>query len=285
METAEIEAERAMSREEAHALIRVGAPAGEWEPNVRAPAVVTLHGEPVAAVTRYGGDMAQVRAAFREYPMTTVKRAIGIRTRSAVFGYVDRKVHMKREGCRECSGAHDAPHAHNEILRAGGQIADDLAATIPERADRDQSLAGTAIRPDWRIPGTPWTSGVLNDTSPLPYHYDRNNLPTWSAMIVARRHTDGGHLHIPELGLVLACRDGDVVHFPGWHYVHGVTPIHKRRPDAYRYSCVFYTVAGMAGCHDPADELARARASRSKREDELLDRQAAEGLLGGNPCT
>ena len=274
-----IEAKRAMSREAADALIREGAPAGEWEPNVSGPAVITFEGRTVAAVSRYQGDMAATRAAFRAYPMTTVKRAIGIRNRSAVFGYVDRKVHMKREGCRQCSGAAENPRAHRAIMEAGKAVWAGLEQLVPDQAAADMGLAAAAIRADWRIEGTPWTSGVLNETSPLPYHYDRNNLATWSAQIVARRHTDGGHLHLPELGLVVGCRDGDVVHFPGWHWVHGVTPIHKRRPDAYRYTAVFYTVAGMAGCADPADELRRARASRSHREDVLLERQAAEGLL------
>lgn len=267
-------------RAAANALTRTGTPAGEWEPNVTAPATVrdAETGEPVMVVKRYLGDMAKLRRAFMDYPMSTTKRAIGIRNRSAVFGNVSRRVHMKREGCRACGGASTAPGPHHAILEAGANIFGQLRPDH-EQAARDETLATNKIPADWRIPDTPWTSGVLNESSPLPYHYDRNNLPTWSAMIVARRNVDGGHLHIPEYDLVVECRDGDIVWFPGWHYVHGVTPLRLTKPDGYRYTAVYYTVRGMGDCLPAAEELRRARTGRSAREDVMLTRQAAEGLL------
>lgn len=141
------------------------------------------------------------------------------------------------------------------------------------------TTAHAAISPDWLITGTPWTSGVLNETSAMPYHVDGNNLRAWSAMIVARRGITGGHLHIPEYDLTVECRDGDVIWFPGWQLMHGVTPITRRTPDGYRYTAVFYTVRGIAACLDPVEELARARAARSAREDRLMDHQTSAGLM------
>ena len=235
-------------------------------------------GDPVAAVGRYRGDMGALRRAFMAYPMSTTKRAAGIRNNSAVFGNVSRRVHMKREGCRACGGAGEAPGAHQGIVAAGEHLTNEFMELLPMVAAADRDTA-RAIAPDWLIPGTPWTSGVLNDTSPLPYHYDRNNLtPIWSAMVTARRNVAGGHLHIPELDLTLECRDGDVIYFPGWHFMHGVTPMHRTAPDGYRFTAVFYAVAGMADCLPPAEETTRARRNRSLREDTLLDRQIDNGL-------
>lgn len=279
--TATVEAERT-DRAAARHLIRSGAPAGDWEPNVSAPAVAVDRrtGEPVLVAARYGGDMAQLRRAFMAYPMSTTKRSTGIRNRSAVFGNVSRKVHMKREGCRACNGAHEAPGPHAQILHAAQVIQDGLSSIMVDQMDADNRAARAAIRGDWLMGSTPWTSGVLNETSPLPYHIDRNNLPVWSAMIVCRRNVTGGHLHLPEYNLTVECRDGDIVWFPGWDLVHGVTPMRRTRPDGYRFTAVFYTVAGMAGCIDPADETRRAQQARTAREDAMLTRQAEEGLLG-----
>ena len=270
-------------RAEAEAVLREAAPDLPADQGWDGPTVyVDQMGNPIAAVGRYRGDMGALRQAFRAYPMSTTKRTAGIRNVSAVFGYVSRRVHMKREGCRACGGAGEAPGAHQAIMDAGQWLTAELGDLCPDVYAADQRTA-EPIHPEWRIPGTHWTSGVLNDTSPLPYHYDRNNLPTWSAMIVARRDVEGGHLHIPELNLTIPCRDRDVVYFPGWNYVHGVTPMRRTRPDGYRYTAVFYTVAGMQTCLPPAEETARARQHRSHREDTLLARQAENGLRADTP--
>jgi hypothetical protein len=258
-----------------------GVTAGDWAPNVQAPARVVdgATGETILIAARYpDGERADARRAVMGYPMSTTRRSAGIRNRSAVFGNVSRRVHMKREGCRSCGGAHEAPGAHAGILRAGTAIKGLLGDLEPDRMRADMMRARETIRSEWMIGGTPWTSGVLNETSPLPYHRDANNLPCWSAMLVLRRGVTGGHLHLPEYNLVVECRDGDVIWFPGYDLIHGVTPMDRRTRDAYRYTAVFYTVAGMAHCLEPREEMARAQRARSEREDGLLDRQAAEGM-------
>ena len=249
----------------------VGSPVrSSLEPNVSAPAlVVDPAGTPLILVDRYGGDLLALRNAMRAYPQSTVYRAAGIRNRSGAFGFTSRRVVMQRSGCRQCSGGSEAPEAHAGILAAGSVMADMLADRLPDRFAADSDLAQGSIRPEWLLPSCHWTSGVLNETSPLPYHYDRNNMATWSAMVVARRGMRGGHLHVPELGLVLECRDGDVVFFAGWHFVHGVTPITRQQSDGYRYSAVFYTIRGMAKCLAPEDELTWARRDRTIREADL----------------
>lgn len=268
------------ARDAAEKLIRTGI-AADMESNVRAPATVVDAdtGRPILVAARWPDDLGPVRRAFLAYPMTTTLRAVGTRNRSSVFGNVARNVVMQRNGCRQCSGARDAPAAHATIIGAAAVCAELLAQAVPDQAVADRALAAGRVQPEWRLPGGLWTSGVLNETSPLPYHYDRNNLPTWSAMIVARRGIEGGHLHIPEYNLVVECRDGDVVMFPGWKHVHGVTPMRRRDRDGYRYSAVFYLVEGMADCLSAAEETARAQRDRTDREATMLQRQADMGLL------
>ncbi len=111
-----------------------------------------------------------------------------------------------------------------------------------------------------------WTSGVINQSSALPYHRDGSNFDTWSAMPVVRRGMDGGHLHFPEYGITVNCRDGWALYFNGYAYVHGVTPMKTRSKDGYRYSIVFYAKRGMKDCHTYAVEVGEARARRKDRE-------------------
>jgi hypothetical protein len=210
--------------------------------------------------------------------MSTTLRSSGVRNKSNVFGYASRNAVLRREGCRECSGSIEAPGAHGILTDMAWEFSRAFEEHHPDRARIDQERAHI-IRPEWRMRGTQWTSGVLNETSPLPYHYDQNNLPTWNAMFTMRRGTRGGHLHIPQYRQVLACRDGDLLFMPAYETLHGVTPIRRKDPDGYRYTGVYYTVARMAQCLDVETEMQQARVTRSEREDTLIERQRESGLM------
>jgi hypothetical protein len=114
-----------------------------------------------------------------------------------------------------------------------------------------------------------WTSGVINKSSQLPYHRDGFNYETWSAMPVVRRNMAGGYLNFVEYNAVVACRDGWVLFFPGYKYVHGVTPMESKGDDAYRYSIVYYALRGMKDCFTYAAETARGQIERTERETHM----------------
>lgn len=257
------------------AILRTGAP--ELEPNVTAPTIVrdSQTGEAALYIARFAGDLAAYRQALRAYPMSTVTRAAGTHNNSRTFGYLARKTYLKRESCRPCEGATVSPREHVIICEAATALTAHLLEVLPER-DHDR-IRGEDISPDWRIGGW-WTSGVVNYDSPLPYHYDANNYPCWSAMPVVRRGITGGYLHIPAYDIVAPCRDGDVVYFPGYELMHGVTPMHRSH-GGYRISAVYYTVAAMRHCADADEELRRGQVARSDRETGLLERQRGNGLL------
>lgn len=270
-------------RDAANALVRTAAVYDPALPVVKAGTIVVAGGEPVMAVVRLAADARnRMRRAMLSYPMDSTVRAAGVRNRSRVFGYGARQVMMQRNACRACSGADQAPEAHAAICRSAVDLAALYAEVLPEHAERDRETAEAAVLPDWRIGGTQWTSGVLNHTSALPYHYDRNNLePVWSAMVVCRRGARGGLLHVPELGANVECRDGDVVFFPGWRFVHGVTPVTMAEPGAYRFTAVFYAVRNMKACLPFDLEVERGRAERTQREADL--RPADERVAPPSP--
>lgn len=264
------------------ALLYSGVPA--MEATVRSSTTVIDADTGLAALVTipFPADLGQYRRAARAYPIQAngTRRGGGVANASRTFGYLARSGIFRRACCMACSGALEAPQAHEVICSAAGDLAAMLAELQPERAEADLQLVKANVHSDWLMtPTSPWSSGVLNRTSPLPYHRDRNNFPAWSAMVVLRRGVRGGHLHVPEYDIVVECRDGDVVYFAGSDLMHGVTPMTKTTPDSYRLTAVYYPVASMAGCLPFEEEVVRGQRNRSDSEDSLVERQRREGTL------
>ena len=201
---------------------------------------------------------------------TTYRSGQGFRNRSRTFGMAPRKTIMSRDSCRPSRLVHEYPTLSSYLDRAAELLSAHIWADLPqiEAADRE---AVNAVLPEWRLgDDSTWTSGVINQTSTLPYHRDGANFRVWSAMPVFRRGTRGGYLHLPEYDIAIPCRDGWVVCFAGWQLVHGVTPITTVQRDGYRISVVYYSLAGMKDCFTYAMELARGQHTRTAREDTML---------------
>lgn len=217
------------------------------------------------------GEVGPLRAVVRTIGYTEAMRSDGTRNRARVFGYAPRRPVRFQDGCNDTALARDDPAAHDVLDAWADRLLGMLRAVDPALADEGPVAE---VLPDWRLgEHTLWTSGIVNRTSQLPYHRDRNNFPVWSAMPVLRRGVAGGHLHLPEYGATIACRDGWGVFFGGWQLVHGVTPMRLTAPDGYRYSVVYYSLRGMKDCATAAEETRSAWASRTARE-----RAAAEAL-------
>lgn len=192
--------------------------------------------------------------------------------RGVTFGYAPRKAIALQEGCRLTRLGREQPHLHGTLVAGAGHLAHLFARHAPDQATHDTGYMAGHVLGDWRLAAGPWTSGVINRLNHLPYHRDGNNLPVWSAMPTFRYGMAGGHLHVPEYELVLPCGDGEAVFFAGRQLVHGVTPMRARRDGAYRYSLVFYALAGMTDCATAAEEAAEALRRRTARERRTADR-------------
>lgn len=260
-----IPAARVLSADDASEL--VGAEVADRPPNVTTAAVFTDadSGAPLLAYLPLG-DVADLRAAVRRVEIReTYRAASGRRNASRVFGWAPRKPVQRREACNATSFAKEQPAEQATLDRWAVRCLDMLRGIDPEVAARDEETMREVL-PEWHMAGTTWTSGVVNSNSQLPYHRDGFNFPTWSAMPVLRRGMDGGHLHLPEHDLTVACRDGWGVFFCGFDLVHGVTPMRRRTPDGYRFSVVYYALRGMRSCAEFAEETRLARAARTERE-------------------
>jgi len=211
----------------------------------------------------------ELRAAVRgvKYSSSGVTRQqMGIENHSRTFGMAPRKPFQTREACRPTSLSYEQPEIHDVLVRTADRLSLMMRQIAPEVYENDKTETG-AVADEWRISeDSLWTSGVINKTSTLPYHYDGNNFDMWSAMPVVRRGIRGGALSMPEYGVTVECRDGWVLFFPGYRYLHGVTPIAHVTKDAYRYSVVYYCLRGMKDCFTYAVEQAEARKKRTQRE-------------------
>jgi len=202
---------------------------------------------------------------------TTRRSGMGFNNQSRTFGMAPRKVMQQRESCRPTRLAAEQPTEHSVIARFADKFAAMYKEFAPEQYDADvATMEQSGIDREWRMTDDAlWTSGVINKSSQLPYHRDGFNFETWSVMPVIRNKMNGGYLHFIEYDAVVACRDGWTLFFPGYKYVHGVTPMEPRGEGAYRYSIVYYALRGMKDCFTYAIETARGQAARTERETHM----------------
>jgi hypothetical protein len=203
---------------------------------------------------------------------STKRQSLGIENLSRTFGMAPRKVFQRRESCRPTTLAQEQPAEHSVLIAFAEKFAAMFKEFAPEIYEHDvKALAEAGVDNEWRMTDDAlWTSGVVNKSSTLPYHRDGFNFATWSAMPVIRRDMRGGYLHFPAYDITCACRDGWVLFFAGYKYVHGVTPMTPMKKDAYRYSIVYYALRGMKDCFTYAVETARGGENRTKREEQMV---------------
>lgn len=274
-----LEVERRLTPEAASALVGSTVPALYDLPSdtlmISGSTILMCEGEPVAATFPLLDAAILRRAALTIDCSSGVQRNSTYRSRSRTFGYSPRRVVTRRESCSLTALGRDQPEVERVLERYADQFSAMLTEIDPAIVERDQATLAPVL-PDWRIGEAGlWTSGVVNDTAALPYHRDGFNFSTWSAMPVLRRGVRGGHLHLPEFGVVFPCSDSTVTLFPGKRWVHGVTPLTKVSPDGYRISIVYYALNGMKDCRTAAEETRFAQTKRTEREAAMARRLAA----------
>lgn len=260
------EIKRVLTKEQADAV--VGEKVLDQQPNVNEAGIYrdADTGEAILVYAPYPKPVTALRKAVTDTNYSTTLRSSGTRNVSRTFGFTTRSAVLQREACTPTSLAWESPEAQMTLNQTAEDLATFLLEELPEVYEQNYREIQNVL-PEWRMTDDAlWTSGVINQSSALPYHRDGANFDTWSAMPVVRRGMDGGHLHMPEYDITINCRDGWALYFNGYAYVHGVTPMAPRAKDGYRYSIVFYAKRGMKDCHTYAVEVGEARARRKDRE-------------------
>lgn len=193
-------------------------------------------------------------------------RTSGLKTTSRIFGYNPRNA-IRKDFCSITSFATEQPAQHSKIMSGGAIAAKHYALHNPELYADHLKTTKERVVEDYRHADVPFTSGIINDNNPLCYHFDSGNFKeVWSAMIVLKRDIGGGYLSMPEYGVMCEVRDKTIFYFDGQNILHGVTPITKLKPDARRFSIVYYSLRAMWNCAPLREEIARARMRREQVE-------------------
>lgn len=216
-------------------------------------------------------DCQAVLDVLHNIPFEIAKRTDGLLSQSRIIGARPRVV-LKFDFCSWASLAQQQPEAHALIVGYARRVSTYYEQYCPELFEKHSQMAAE-ILPEWKLQGTPFTSGIINKNNPLPYHFDAGNFKNvWSNMLVFKHNVEGGFLAVPEYDLGFEVAHNSLFMFDGQNILHGVTPIYKAGEDAWRYSIVFYSLQQMWECLSPMEEVKRIQHLRTLREEDRLQR-------------
>lgn len=196
-------------------------------------------------------------------------RTDGLVTTSRTFGFKPRNV-LRHDFCSASGMASEQPREHAVIVSGAAVVSKYYAQYNPDLYAQHARLVEDKIKPEYHFEDEVFTSGIINDNNPLKYHFDTGNFrDVWSGMLAFRNGTSGGYLAMPEYDLSIAIADRSLLLFDGQSILHGVTPIVKHKPDATRYSIVYYSLKEMWNCEPIDEEIVRIRKLRTEREMQL----------------
>lgn len=213
-----------------------------------------------------GVELAPLFAACQQIRYDTERRTSGMLSTSRIFGFEPRKV-LRKDFCAAVSLAVDSPEAHAELCAGSRLCSHFYRLTNPSLYQMHREIVANKVMKVWQLYNTVFTSGIVNENNPLPYHFDSGNFENvWSAMLVFKKDIAGGYLACPQYDAMFALPHNSLFMFDGQGLLHGVTPITRLTPEAKRYSIVYYSLKGMWQCLMPGEELERIRTVKTERE-------------------
>lgn len=211
-------------------------------------------------VANMGGDLGTLRSLLSRHKFQTGARGTSkmkaMKTQSSVFGYQPRS-ELRNKACRIAGMAVDNATLHSCLMGWTDSVAKFYRSMAPEAAALHAAETESKVLENYQIGKTMFTSGIVNKSNRLPYHYDSGNYKgAWSAMLGITDGIDGGYLNVPEYDLALKISDGSLSFFDGQARIHGVTKFTRQRADAERYTIVWYSLQKLWNCLTHREEIA-----------------------------
>lgn len=243
---------------------------------IRPGTILTVGGETELVYGRLEGDWSGLVGRLRamKYQRNTrvsrlkaaaEKKTTEERTMDRTFGFKPANMIMGISA-GACEMNRLFPKTYEEIVRLGAFAMTKYQQFHPDKFNSHSKEVHAQVKGHWLIPGTPYTQGIVNNTSSMRYHYDRDNFKNcWSVMVYFTHSVDGGDLLIPSMKARFKIEDQTFILFNGNGLIHGVTEIKKLRPNNYRYSIVYYSRRAMIGLGSYADEMDKIRSSELKK--------------------
>lgn len=240
---------------------------GDYSTLIDEPRLIFDGDDLVMAYMQIDENPSRIKRALQSIRYEKGTRSSGMVSHSRIFGYSPR-ITVRNDFCTATSLSREQPQEHQVIIDYAARVAKQYREINPAiYASHDEATASN-VEADYHIKSSPFTSGIINKNNPLNYHFDTGNFrDVWSCMLVFKHHVGGGYLSVPEYDMAFALRDNSLFMFDGQNILHGVTPIRKKREDAFRYSIVYYSLRQMWNCLPVDDEIIRIRNKRVEREE------------------
>lgn len=195
------------------------------------PTLVFANDKPVAAYFAPSINMYPLLQAVSNVKIgSTLKNGIKVFQRQ--FGWCGSETDFRKKYEHEWGVISDFA----ELILQGYHIA------FPDRLI-DHQREANHISEEKRIRNTPFTNGLINKDSAVPYHFDRGNFEgACTCTYNLNDDIEGGYLVFPQLRTAFKCANNTACVFDGDLLLHGVTPIRKQSELGYRYSVLYYTM-------------------------------------------
>lgn len=192
-------------------------------------------------------------------------RSGGLSTKSRTFGALPRNT-IRRDYCTQGGLLSSNSEADHAVKRFAATMGERFAVAHPSAHAESLATVAGLVKPEWRLPGGAYTSGIVNLNSRLSFHRDSLNFASlWSGMLTFKRDLKGGALAIPEYDMAIDLPDASIIWFQGQKVIHGVLPFFPQRPSAHRLTIVYYAMEPLKTCGTMKEELLRVRSLKTER--------------------
>lgn len=216
-------------------------------------------------------DTDRMIEALSKVKFSVNRRTNGLVTQSEIIGYRPRMVGLAgKKTCSKTAFGNKYKTIEDDLF-AVAKSAEKLYNEFAESRYKNHSTLAENVRPEYLMPETHFTSGIINKNNPLKYHLDTGNFKdVFSIMLGLKKDIKGGYLHIPELKVNLKISNGSLSMFDGQRFVHGVTPMIGTSEASYRFTIVFYSLVQMWNCLETSLEVANAKKAEDRKLTKLL---------------
>lgn len=189
---------------------------------------------------------------------------------SGIAGYFERNPRFPY--CRACAWNAASPAAFERLIPMCQEASELYRQFGGEKYAKQAEFAGKT-HPDFRIPGTVYSTITINKNFRTACHKDAGNMEgTLNCMSVLREgQFRGANIVLPDFRVAAKLDTGDCIVFDAFEF-HGNTELQKVSADFQRCSLVFYYRENMHLCGSAAEELEIVK--RRQLGNPLFDQEA-----------
>jgi hypothetical protein len=196
------------------------------------------------------------RKRIRKDGVPTRTRESAKPVNSGIVGFFDR--YTRTPYCRLTAYTMDNREKFLAAIPFLQFASDEFRREVPDRwSNQNQFVEKT--HPDFRIPGTAFTTVTVNSNWQTATHQDAGDLRQGFGVMATLGHDyDGCHLVFPQYRVAFRMKPGDLI-FDDVHQWHGNTPLKLTAEGGERLSLVLYYREKMISCGSASEELERAK--------------------------